>query len=371
MQTKHELVNERIVRIQTAVALGKPDRVPVVLLGDAFCANNLNVKMSEFCSNQELATKTMIQSLTALGDFDGIEFVTSYANILSMVWLSNMKLPGRELLEGSLWQLDESGTMTMDDYDTIISKGFQTVSTDILTNRLRDKEIMKKVHENIEYLPQAGKDWVSAGIVPFCPILTSPPFEILTGARSMPGFTRDMFKVPDKVEAAMKVMHAENLQMVRHQIKTVKPLTVFVGLARGASEFVSPKIFNRFVWPFIKDLVDTIVEEGTIAYLHTDSNWERDLDYFLQLPKGKCVISSDSATNIYKMKEKLGDHMCLMGDVPAALLTLGTPDEVYNHCTKIINQIGPSGYILSQSCTIPANAKPENVTAMMAAATGK
>lgn len=371
MKTSQELFPERLARIKTAVALEKPDRVPVVLLGDAFCANHMGVKMSKFCTDPELSTKTMIQSLTSLGEFDGTEFLSVDANIFSVLWYSDMKLAGRELPEGSVWQVDETGTMTAEDYDTIIAKGFMPVALDIINNRLRDKDIMKKFQAFLAYAPQAAQAWVAKGIVPFCPVLTMPPLEELAGARTLPKFFRDLHKIPDKVEEVMKIRQAETLATLRQSIQAVKPLTVFVGGTRGASEFVSPRIFDRFVWPYIQELVETIVAEGAIAYLHFDSNWERDLDYFRRLPKGKCVMSSDSSTNIYKMKEKLGDHLCLMGDVPPALLTLGTPDEVYKHCTKLINEIGPSGYILSQSCTIPANAKPENVAALISAAHGK
>jgi uroporphyrinogen-III decarboxylase len=371
MKTPQELVRERTARIQTAAALGKTDRVPVVLFGDAFCANHLGVKMSEYSNNPELATKTMIQSLTSLGEIDATEMVTTPAHLLSCMALTDMKIAGRDLPEGMVWQLDEYGTMKVEDYDTILDKGYEAVKMDIIVNRLRDKELMKKVQEVLEYMPVATKAWADQGIPLFFPFLTVAPYDLLIGARTMPAFTKDLFKIPDKVEAVMKIIQAETMELVRNQIRALKPLCVFLGNARGSGEFVSPKISQRFVWPYIKQMVELISEEGVIPYLHFDSNWDRDLDHFLDLPKGKCIVSSDSATNIFKMKEKLDGHMCLMGDVPAALLTLGTPDEVYKHCTNRINEIGPTGYILAQSCTIPANAKPENVRAMISAATGK
>ncbi|WP_094602639.1 hypothetical protein SPSIL_051810 [Sporomusa silvacetica DSM 10669] len=261
--------------------------------------------------------------------------------------------------------------MTVEDYDTILDKGFTPVAMDIVNNRLRDKDIMKKFLAFLDYAPKAAQEWVDHGIVPFCPLVIPLPFDEFTGARTMAKFYKDIFKMPDKVEAALKIRLAEDLEMLRNTIPVVKPVTVFVGGTRSASEFISPKIFERFVWPYLKEMVETIVEMGSYADLHFDANWERDLEYFRALPKGKCIFASDSATNIYKLKEKLGDHMCLKGDVPASLLTLGTPDEVYKHCTKLISEIGPTGYILSQSCSIPPNAKPENISALMAAAQGK
>ena len=161
------------------------------------------------------------------------------------------------------------------------------------------------------------------------------------------------------------------LEGLRTQIRMAHPFSVFLGVARGASEFVSPKVWHRFVFPYIKQVVTTIVEEGSVAFLHFDSKWDRDLEYFRELPKGKCIFASDHFTSIYKLKEVLGDHMCIMGDVPPSLLTLGTPDEVYKYCTNLIKEIGSSGFILGAGCQVPPNAKIENVKAMIAAATGK
>ena len=81
-------------------------------------------------------------------------------------------------------------------------------------------------------------------------------------------------------------------------------------------------------------------------------------------------MALDGETDIFKAKEVLGDHMCIMGDVPASMLFLDTPDNVYAYCTHLIRELGPGGFILQSGCDIPANAKLENVQAMVAAATG-
>jgi len=60
-----------------------------------------------------------------------------------------------------------------------------------------------------------------------------------------------------------------------------------------------------------------------------------------------------------------------MGDVPATLLAFGNSEDVYNYSRKLIREIGPEGFILQSGCDIPANAKLENVQAMVAAAMEK
>ena len=133
---------------------------------------------------------------------------------------------------------------------------------------------------------------------------------------------------------------------------------------------ISPTMWNRFVWPYFSRLVNEVVDSGLIALLHLDSNWTRELEHFRELPKGKCIMFLDGETDIFKAKEVLGDHICLMGGVSASMLYFDTPEQVYDYSTKLIRELGPVGFILQSGCDIPANAKLENVRAMVAAAQG-
>jgi uroporphyrinogen-III decarboxylase len=91
-----------------------------------------------------------------------------------------------------------------------------------------------------------------------------------------------------------------------------------------------------------------------------------NLPYLLQLPKGKCVCDLDGMTDIFKAKEILGGHMCISGDVPASLLTLGTAEEVRNYCEKLIDEIGKDGgFFLTTGCECPVDAAFENVKTMV------
>jgi uroporphyrinogen-III decarboxylase len=134
---------------------------------------------------------------------------------------------------------------------------------------------------------------------------------------------------------------------------------------------LSPDMWDRFVWPYFSRLVREVVDSGLIALLHLDSDWTRELVRFRELPKGRCILATDGETDLYKAKEILGDHMCLMGDVPATMLFMDSPDQVYAYSSRLIRELGPEGFILQSGCDIPANAKLENVQAMVAAATGR
>jgi uroporphyrinogen-III decarboxylase len=235
-----------------------------------------------------------------------------------------------------LWQLDEKEVMTPDDYDTIINNGWNSFRADYLPNRVNYD--MQKTLKDLEYAGQATKNIEDAGYVVYAPVVHTLVNEALSGGRSMAKFMRDLYKMPDKVEATLEVIQKEEMEVLRQQIRAAKPLTVFVSPSRGASEFFAPKLWERFVWKYMKEVGDIIIEEGSIVNFHCDGNWERDLEYFNEFPKGKCVFESDGITDIYKLKEKIGDTVCIKGDVPSGTMVLGTPDEVYEYSSKLIKE---------------------------------
>ncbi|KUO53550.1 MAG: uroporphyrinogen-III decarboxylase [Desulfitibacter sp. BRH_c19] len=363
MTSTTDLFNERLNRIRTAVELRKPDRVPIVPLGDSFCANHLGEKVSDFCTIPKLSNEIMLKSFTSLGEVDGLQHVSFYVHMLSSIWLSKLKIPGRDLPDDELWQVDEVELMKIEDYDFIIEKGYNTFLGEYYMTRLDN--LGEKLNPFLESFPGAIKATIDLGIVPFSPAIVTIPYENFCGGRSMVAFMRDLYRIPDKVQAAMDVAIEDIVNNTRQLLQTVKPIAIWVGGWRAASEFLAPHLWQRFVWPYYKRIIEVVVEEGVIPVLHFDSDWTRDLEYLRELPKAKCIFSPDGMTDIFKAKEILDGHMCIMGDVPAAMLTLGSPEEVSEYSKRLINEIGPSGFILAQGCDIPPNAKPENVKAMI------
>lgn len=141
----------------------------------------------------------------------------------------------------------------------------------------------------------------------------------------------------------------------------------WVGGWRAASSMLSPKLWDRFVWPYYLQIVEALIEADIIPIMHFDQDWTRDLVRLQELPAKKCILNLDGMTDIRKFKEIAGDRMAVMGDVPAALFSTGTPDDIQKYVRDLIRDVGPTGLILSSGCDIPVNAKFENVEAFVAA----
>ncbi len=137
--------------------------------------------------------------------------------------------------------------------------------------------------------------------------------------------------------------------------------------ARGREMQVvlSPRLWDRFVWPYMKELVEIVAEEGGAPVLHYDANRDREIDRLKDLPARRCVLELDGKTDIFRAKKILAGHMCLLGDVHPAMLTLGTVADVEAYCNRLFDEVGPDGFIMAMGCAIPSDAKFENVKAMV------
>jgi uroporphyrinogen-III decarboxylase len=101
--------------------------------------------------------------------------------------------------------------------------------------------------------------------------------------------------------------------------------------------------------------------------LHLDQDWTREISKLKELPAKKCLFNPDGMTDLRKFREIVGDRMAVMGDIPAAMLAIGTPGDVRNYVRDLIRDIGPEGLLVCPGCDAPVNAKPENMKAYIEA----
>jgi uroporphyrinogen-III decarboxylase len=140
---------------------------------------------------------------------------------------------------------------------------------------------------------------------------------------------------------------------------------------RASAFFYPPAVFERFWWPYTREIVDAFWAEGIVTLFHLDQCWDKNLPYFKDLPRGCAILELDSATDIFAAKQILGGHLCLKGDVPAASLVLAEPQEVAAYCRKLIDEVGgDGGVILGSGCSVPPTVKAGNFRAMIATGRG-
>ncbi len=367
--SQQNLYQERMTRILKATALDEPDRTPVVLEYSGFAAFVTQTNMAEFLRSTTKNLETMIKAFHLVGNGDAINYGSFWPYGLCYDYMAKVRVPGVDMPDNEMWQVVETHLMKREDYDSIFEMGWPDFLKQFMQERIFNDVPNEYLPPKLKF-PNVRKTWLEEGIPALSGGDITTPFELLCGSRSLVEFAGDLIEIPDKVDAAMKAIVPHlSAGAIRRAKKYAYP-SVWIGGWQASPSILSPKMWNRFVWPYFSKLVNKVVDAGLIALLHLDSNWTRELERFRELPKGKCIMALDGETDIFKAKEILGDHMCIMGDVPASMLYLDNPDKVYDYCVKLIRELGPEGFILQSGCDIPANAKLENVRAMVAAATG-
>jgi hypothetical protein len=286
---------------------------------------------------------------------------------LSPFWLSRVKMPGRELPEDSMWQVEETEDMTVEDYDTIINQGFDAFLAKFLPKVIDMKVFEEGLARMQEVTPVMFEKYFERGYVLVTSGTTSTPFDTLCGGRSMVPFFMDLYRIPEKVKEVMEVM---TQMFIDRGIQTADQTgirCVWVGGWRCASALLAPKLWDEFVFPYFHKITYALAEKDVMSVLHLDQDWTRDLARLRELPEKKCILNTDGMTDVRKAREILGDHMAIMGDVPPDLLATGSPDTVYDYVRDLIRDIGRKGLLLTPGCDAPINARDENMTAMFEA----
>jgi len=361
-------------RIDAAIALQPVDRVPVIPMMDFFCARYKGVPLATFIQDGDLGRDLLEQVFEEFGGWDATMMGTTLNEFAwTLTLLAPLKVPGRELGPDEQWQFDEREVMTPQDYDFILENGWMPFWGSMFPRirpHIPPQEIPARFQAWDEQAVRDTLKWESKGILTFTGVAVVPPLEVFSMARSIKEFSLDLYRRPEKVQAAMDRVIDDLIGAGIGGLTGIKQRTKW-GYRTGffaatRATFLSPRQFERFAWPYIKKGVLAYVDAGITPLLHFDSNWTPYLHYFRELPRGKVILEIDGRTDIFKAKEVLGDHLCIMGDVPAALLKLGTPDDVRAYVQRLIDMVGKgSGFILSTGCDTPVDAKPENVRTMI------
>ena len=95
-----------------------------------------------------------------------------------------------------------------------------------------------------------------------------------------------------------------------------------------------------------------------------EGGYSSRLEVVKDLPKGKTLWMID-LTDMADAKVTLGKKACLLGNVPSALLNLGTPQQMEDYVKKVIDDAGTDGGLIVCNGAFFDHAKPENVKAMV------
>lgn len=362
------IYEERINRMEKAVKMEPVDKIPFSFNGPAYLAKAQGLSMYEATTQFDKATDAAVAFSLDHPGIDSIHTPIISPYVLTPQWLSAVKCPGIDLPDDELWQIDEKEVIHREDYRKILDVGYENWLMELLTTNLGNP--FSKLGSFMQNFPVSEarlKEEASLPVVnsggSFC-----SPFEGFCGGRTLMEFYVDLVEEPELVRAALDKAMEYTLNSARAQLKDSPAWGAWVGVWRGAPQYISHDIWEEFVWKDTLKLINCCIDNGLTPILHFDSSWDKELESLKELPEKKCILMLDGTTDMRKARKVLGDRVCLMGDVPSRMTAYSSPEEVYKYVIDLINDVGPeTGLIVSTGCDAPLNAKKENMDAIIQA----
>jgi uroporphyrinogen-III decarboxylase len=405
-KTPEQLYAEREKRIRETIQLKQPDRVPVSMRMTYFPAKYMGIPKA--ASYYDAVTwRNAVIKTTLDYEPDMYQSVTAMmaGSVLELLNPTQTKWPGGALDPNLSHQAIDVECMKQNEYDYflddptdytlryLLPRAFTAlepltqipdtkyrftsfpVMTPLFTApefRKMARAILKAGQEQDKWQKQIGNLEQDLGDLGFPPHGTmggagGAPFDVISDFyRGMKGTMLDMYQCPDKLLAACeKILKWQISKAVpADPRKRGNPKRLFLALHRGAEGFMSRKQFEKFYWPGLKKAMEVSIELGYVPMAFCEGKYGDRLEYFLELPKGKAVVHFDQ-TDMFKAKDILKDHVCIMGNVPSSILQVGSMQDAEEYSKKLIQYCGKGGgFILTNGSSLD-EVNPANLKAMI------
>jgi hypothetical protein len=393
--TPEQLYQGRTKRLEDAVRLKVPDRVPFFLFSGYLPAKYASITLEE---KYVAACKKLVLDFAPDLYFNAGSPVKTTGATLDALDMRQIKWPGRGLHANAPFQFIEAEYLKADEYDALLGDPSDfTIRTYLprvygalealgklpplswmllgyITTGLVSAIIDPEILAALESLAEAGRaaaEWAalenaldaemaSLGFPVLAGSGTFAPLDFVGVIRGTRGMMLDMFRQPDKLLELLDKFLPITIDTGLALAAISGNPRVFMSVNRGADGLMSPEQFETFYYPGFKKVVLALVDAGLTPCIHFQGCFDSRLEYFTELPKGK-ILGLFDRTDVFKAKEILGDTMCIGGNMPLTLLRTGTPEQIKDYAKKLIDVVGKDGGFVMTANTVMDDANPELV----------
>ncbi len=182
------------------------------------------------------------------------------------------------------------------------------------------------------------------------------------------GTTEFMIDIVEKPEYAHKLISLSTnliIDWLKAQAKIMGDTVEGIFLLDDIVGFINEDHYKEFAHPYLKKICDAFPKNWVKIY-HNDADINACLEH---LPDcGFNVLNWGKQTDISDVKSRVGNRMCLMGNVnPLEIGVRGTPDEVFDATMEVLEKSEGEGIILSVGGGTSPGMPRENILAMQKA----
>ena len=400
------LYNERLQRVNDALALNEPDHVPIAPQWMSFPFHYAGYTMAEVNYDVEKAQDAIRKYLNHfqpdITDHYAKLFIGQFPMLekYGVKWLQWAGQKNSIVPDDSIFQFVEKEYMTEDEYPELLGDQSGFVLRKYLTRTTTLFEPFEStdfpsmigyamppgalqfmnpdIAEAFETLGDIGRDMLMYyyQLGEFCKELEEMGFPLQVVAttvtaydylsdflRGTIGLSMDLMEQPENVHRAVEAFYPGTLKGALIQTNFAKGRFVFIPLHKGMDGFLSDTQYKKYYWDTLLRLVNDLIENGLTPWIYTEGPYDSRVECLMDVPKGKTWIHFETA-DMKRVKKLLGDVACLSGGISSTMLMYGSREEVISKTKENVDILAPGGgYIFDLGDTME-NCKPELVEVM-------
>ena len=176
----------------------------------------------------------------------------------------------------------------------------------------------------------------------------------------------DVVERPDELEYILEKMTEISIQCTIAACKAGGFQSLLIPLHGGVDEFMSPENYRRFYWKGLDALMTALCENGVVPYVFCEGKYNSRLETLAEFTGGKAVFLFEKA-DMQKVKNTVGKKFCICGNVSASLLAFGKPEQVTEEVKKLLDICAPGGGFIMDASIELTSAQPRNMEAFFEA----
>jgi uroporphyrinogen decarboxylase len=195
-------------------------------------------------------------------------------------------------------------------------------------------------------------------------IALSGPFTTAATLRGVENFARDMYEDPEFCHKLLR-MTTESLKNIIQGIIESGATPGAIGDPVASGSLISPKMFDRFAAPYIKEAIDFLHKNNYSAALHICGKTRKIIENMVQT--GADTISIDRV-ELSLVRDIVNGRATIVGNIDVTdEMLYGPKERIFDACKNAMEIMKnyKGKFILATGCDISPKANWENVDAMM------
>ena len=316
---------------------GRPtDRLPFMPITMMFAADRIGAKYSRYAKDHRVMAEAQLRVVEEF-DIDSVSTISDPAREAAdfgaeIEWFEDQP---PALIETRSLLSDRDRLRTLRPVDPL--------SGGRMHDRIQGVELLRRSVGN----EKAVEGWVEG------------PCAEAADLRGINRLMLDFHDAPEFVHELFSFLIANALECARAQLAVGAD---HIGVGDAAASLVGPRIYETFVWPYEKKLVDGIHAAGGRVRLHICGSIRRILERVAKL--GCEMVDVDYPVPMLEARARMGPDQVVAGNLdPVKAVRNGTPESITAALDECWRAAGPR-YIVGAGCEIVRDTPDENLRAM-------